>query len=332
MSPFHQWSSYSSLVQPELARQVEMLTSLQQLPPNNNSSTLSSTINRFMDDVPTGVIVTNDTRNLGPPRSMVLQSDIAYSNPGSKYQPSLPADNESLSSGNNNSYYTFQSPTESSSGSPEEEGYRRQSSSPSSEYHGEYLMSRASDLDARVDPSLAPSGFVCPKLVHISNGDDHGEEGHNDLVEDEENDYRCQPTMPMFQPYYDRPYYNYDQHQPPPPIEAYTQQHDHSVKHDHSCSSAQGSRQNSPTRVLKLKTNKSRRNKCPPGMMKPFAASPGEGEKPRKLRGEKARGRGAGKKPKERKVCRDHPGKVFNHASDFKYEPPAAFSHYPATG
>jgi len=316
MSPYSQWPSYSSLVQPELVRNVEILAGLQ-LPPDNSSSAPSNSIERYVGDaISTGAIVTHDTRNLGTHRPLGLQGDIAYSNQGSKYQHSLP---ESLSSGNNGSYYPFQSPTESSSGSLEEDGHRRQSSlSPSPEF----FMSRASDLDGRVDPSLAPpSGYVCPKLVHISNGDVQSQEGHTDFMDEEENDYGCQQTMPMmFHSYCDRPYY-YDQ--PPPLMEPYTQQHDHSPKHDHSCSSGQGSRQNSPTRALKLKTSKNRRNKCPPGMMKPFAASPGEGEKPRKARGgEKPRGRGAGKKPKERKVCREHPGKVFNHASDFKYEPP----------
>ena len=324
MSSLPQWSYHASLVQPSLAREVELYAELQ-LPPANNSPP-SNSIERFVDDVHTGVMVTHDTRKLCPNRPLMLPGDIAYSNPGTNYQRSLPeyADTESLSSGNNNSY-TFQSPTGSSSGSPEEDGYRRQSSSPSLEYNdsfsqGHNFMSRSSDLDARVDPSLAPNGFVCPKAVHISNGEDQGQEGHVDFMEEEEDDYRSSETMPAMYPYYDRPYYAYDQ--PPPPIVGlYPQQHDHSDR------SAQGSRQNSPARELKLKTQRqSRQNKCPPGMMKPFAASLGEGEKTRKPRGEKARGRGAGKKAKERKVCREHPGKVFNHASDYKYEPRSLLS------
>jgi len=58
-------------------------------------------------------------------------------------------------------------------------------------------------------------------------------------------------------------------------------------------------------------------------MMQPLIASLSEGEKTRKPRGEKTRSRGAGEKAKERKVCREHPGKGFNHASDYKYEFPA---------
>ena len=64
---------------------------------------------------------------------------------------------------------------------------------------------------------------------------------------------------------------------PPPPTGAYSEQHDHSLNHDHSGSSAQCSRQNSPTReALKLKAIRGRRIKCPPGMMKPFATSLGD--------------------------------------------------------
>ena len=332
-SSLPQWSYHASLVQPSpsLAREVELYAELQ-LPPASNSPPLNSLERYVVDEVHTGVMVTPDTRKLCPNRTLMVPGDIAYSNPGTNYQPSLPgyADTESLSSGNNNSSYTFQSPTGSSSGSPEEDGYRRQSSSPSPEYHpfsqGHNFMSRSSDLDARVDPNLAPNGFVCPKAVHISNGEDQSQEGHADFMEEEEDDYRCSQTIPTMYPYYDR-YYAYDQ--PAPPIGAglYPQQHEHS-----DCS-AQGSRQNSPTRESKLKQHKqNRRDKCPPGMMKPFAACLGEGEKTRKPRGQKTRGRGAGKKAKERKVCREHPGKVFTHASDYKYDFPAVFFYYPATG
>jgi len=333
MSSLPQWSYHASLVQPSpsLAREVELYAELQ-LPPANNSPPLNSIERYVVDEVHTGVMVTPDTRKLCPNRTLMLPADIAYSAPGTNYQPSLTgyADTESLSSGNNNSSYTFQSPTNSSSGSPEEDGYRRPSSSPSPEYRdsfsqGHSFMLGSSDLDARVDPNLAPSGFVCPKAVHISNGEDQGQEGHTD----EEDNYKCSQTMSnIMYPYYDQPYYTYDR--PPPPIGAYPQQHDYSLKHDHAGSS--GSRQSSPTRESKLKTQKrNRRNKPPPGMMQPFTASLSEGEKTRKPRGEKPRGRGVGKKAKERKVCREHPGKVFNHASDYKYEPPAAFFHYLAT-
>ncbi|KAG0643300.1 hypothetical protein HOY80DRAFT_863028, partial [Tuber brumale] len=40
--------------------------------------------------------------------------------------------------------------------------------------------------------------------------------------------------------------------------------------------------------------------------------------KARESQGREARGRGAGKKPKKKKVCREHPRKVFIHASDYK--------------
>ncbi|PUU82220.1 hypothetical protein B9Z19DRAFT_1099323 [Tuber borchii] len=298
------WSYHAALVQPSLVRDVELYAELQ-LPPANTSPP-SNSIQRFVDDVHTGVMVTHDTRELCPSRTLMPPSDISYSNPGTNYQPSMSgyAESDSSSSGNHNSYSTLRS-----TGSPEEEGYPRQTFEVSPIY--EY-MSRRSDLDAPVDPNLAPSDTVCPKAVHISNGDDQGQEGHTD----EEDEYRCPQTVPdIMYPFYEPRYYTYDQ---PPPIEAYSQQHDHSLNHDHSGSSAQCSRHNSPSRELKLKTQKHRRNKCPPGMMKPFAASPGEVEKTRKLRGEKPRGRGAGKKAKERKVCREHPAKVFNHASDYK--------------
>ncbi|PUU74522.1 hypothetical protein B9Z19DRAFT_435424 [Tuber borchii] len=77
------------------------------------------------------------------------------------------------------------------------------------------------------------------------------------------------------------------------------------MEHNHSGCSAQSSRQNSPPTwvKLKLRANRSRGGRCPPGMMNPFT---------RKTRAEKPRGRGAGEKAKERKVSR------FNHASDYK--------------
>ncbi|PWW79280.1 hypothetical protein C7212DRAFT_355334 [Tuber magnatum] len=314
-----------------LAQQVETYADLR-LPPTSSAPPLNP-IDRYVADLPTGVIVTHDTRSLCPPLQVMLPHDIAYSNTGSNYQRPLqdPADNESSRSGSNNLYYTgFAAPTESSSESPEEDDYPQQqqsSAATSPGYHGptfveswdqDHYMSQASDLNAAVDPDLAPKDFVCPKEVHISScGDDRSQEGHNDTIEDDDENccgYPQTETM-MFLPY-DRQCYPYDQ--PTPPMGVYSHQHDNSLRHDRSCSSAQGSRQNSPDRLEKLKLNRARRIKCPRSMMQPYQERSGEGERSRKIRGEKGRGRGAGKKTKEKKVCRLHPTKVFAHASDYK--------------
>ncbi|CAZ81593.1 unnamed protein product [Tuber melanosporum] len=334
MSSFNTWS-YHSPVQPSpaLVQQIEAFGRLE--PPRDNYTSSLTPIDRYVEDVPTGAIVTHDTRSLHPPPSLLRQGYIACSNPGSDYQRSLQdqVDNDSLCSESNNLCYTgFEGSTESSSGSLGEDDYHHQQSSASTspDYHGSGFektwaqghpyMTQASDLHASVDPNLAHGGYVCLKeVVHISPcGDDRSQEGHNDSMEDDdENGLGYPQTVPVMfqQPGYDR---CCPVDQPPPPMGVFSHQHDPSLGHGHSCPSAQGSRQSSPARTLKLKTIKNRRVKGCPEMMKPFSEVSGEGEKARKARGEKTRGRGAGKKPKERKICREHPGKVFVHASDYK--------------
>ncbi|CUS12140.1 unnamed protein product [Tuber aestivum] len=321
---------------PALAQQTGLHADLRLLPARSESPL--NPIDRYVADEPTGVLVTDGTRNLCPPQPLMLPYDIAYSNTGSNFQYPYRglADDESSGSGNNRLYYpTFAAPTDSSSGSPGEDDYRQQSSAATSPDHPGLTfpepswgqennpMPRTSDSNAPVDPELAPNDFVCPREVHHISpcGDDRSQGGHDDSMEDDDgNCYAYSQDMPMtLQPYYSRPCYQYDR--APPPVGVFPRQHDDPPNHDHSYPSAPVSRQSSPSKALKLRLNREnreRRSKYPPDMMQPCIARPGEGEKGRKAPSEKTRGRGAGKKTKEKKVCRMHPTKVFNHASDYK--------------
>ncbi|RPB02278.1 hypothetical protein L873DRAFT_447619 [Choiromyces venosus 120613-1] len=336
MSSYNSWSYNGSSVQPSisLAQEVETWGRLE-LPPANNPPPLNS-IDRFITDVPTGVIVTRDTQNLCPPPRLVLHGGVAFSNPGSNYQRSSQdqGDNDSLQSDGSDHYYGPFGPSEESSRGSTEEYHQPSSTSTSPEYndstfgkpwvqHHPYMQPTA-DLNAPVDPNLAPNDFVCPKEVHISpcrdgRSQERTDDDDDDAMGDgEDGDYQFPEPMPtiVFPQCYNRQYYQYEQ--PPPPIGTYPQQPDHSLQHDHSCSSAQASRQSSPGRGLKLKAIKVRKSKCPADMMRPFNANSCGGGKPHKGKVEKPRGRGVGKKMKEKKVCRDHPEKIFAHASDYK--------------